>query len=270
MDAVSPIQEDSTQKSVQLPKKLRRPTFRDISKEALGAVDLEMRDVPLEFIREQLRSDGTQMLSVATSTTASPPKDRLPRELEVLISDLSAPAPSHLFAIYSKTSSHVSIHPAHALILAAHCANLPSLPPSTSSPAADSLPDELKLTLPVVPLCLPSPPNFPMLLHYLYTKKIDHLLASLLPATSFSTSSMDQMTSNFAATFTIQALLTHAARVHGLWSNVVALGVFDEKLWKAMEMVWDVLVGALAKSTGATWQASTSKSEAQVKSEPTA
>lgn len=186
------------------------------------------------------------------TTTANPPRDRLPRELEVIVNDLGADAPTHLFAVYSRSATRISIHPVHALVLAAHCAHLPSLPYSKPT-----TPTEIggTLTLPVVPLCVPNPATFPILLHYLYTKRGDHLLASLLPMPPRdATQSLQQFSQTFAATFTVQALLSHAARVHGLWSNVAALGVFDEKLSRAIEMVWEVLLGALAVSTGSNWR----------------
>ncbi|KAF8498370.1 hypothetical protein BU17DRAFT_72337 [Hysterangium stoloniferum] len=63
--------------------------------------------------------------------------------------------------------------------------------------------------LPVI-LCVPEPASFPLLMHYLYTKRPDHLFAALLPA---------------------------GASVHGLWSNVTAMGVFDDGLSKCRDGV---------------------------------
>ncbi|KAF8501858.1 hypothetical protein BU17DRAFT_78416 [Hysterangium stoloniferum] len=256
-----PTASHASQRSVQLPRYLGRPSFKEISPAALEAVDPELKGVALEYIHRNLHLVGQQMLAVATSTTTSPPKDRLPRELEVLVSDFSASPPTHLFAVYSKTASRVAIHPAHSLVLAAHCANLSPLPPSpsgytypctASSPAA-AHPNPI---LPVVPLCIPHPASFPVLMHYLYTKRADHLFAALLPAgAGVAMQGLPQLAQHFATTVTVQALLAHAARVHGLWSNVAALGVFDDGLSRSVEMVWEVLVEALAISTGAQWQA---------------
>ncbi|KAF8501853.1 hypothetical protein BU17DRAFT_58869 [Hysterangium stoloniferum] len=243
----TPTASNGSQPSIQLPRQLRRATFREISPDALEAVDPELKGVALEYILQSLQLVGQQMLAVASTTTTVPPRDRLPRELEVIVNDFSASGPTHLLAIYSKTAPRVSIHPAHGLVFAAHCAHLPPLPTPTS--------DSAKNTLPVVPLCLPNPASFPILMHYLYTKRPDHLFASLLPmAPGSSIQGLSQLAHSFAATFTVQALLAHVSRVHGLWSNVAALGIFDEKLSRSIEMVWEVLVESLAISTGSQWQ----------------
>lgn len=191
-------------------------------------------------------------MNVAATTVADPCRDRLPRRLEVQIKDFSTDTPTHLFAVHSKPATRVCLYPVHALIFAAHCAHLPPIPYVNSAEATE---DGKKLILPVVPLCLPNPPTFPMLLHYLYTKRGDHLLAALLPmAPRGPKPSLTQLSRTFAATFTVQALLSYAAKVHGLWSNVAALGVFDEKLSRAIEVAWEVVLDALAISTGANWR----------------
>ncbi|KAF8577828.1 hypothetical protein K439DRAFT_1396231 [Ramaria rubella] len=247
------IAPDGSQRSVKLPRHLKRPTFRDISPAALEAVDPDLKGVAMEYILQSLQAVGPRMLTVAATTTANPPRDRLPRELEVVINDLSAEAPTHLFAIYSTPTSQVALHPAHALVLAAHCSHLPTLLHSkpTQPTSAGST-----LTLPVVPLCLPHPATFPILLFYLYTKRREHLFASLLPMVSRDANeSIEQLARTLAATFTVQALLSHAARIHGFWRNVATLGIFDDKLWQVMEMAWELLGRALAIGTVATWHA---------------
>lgn len=47
------------------------------------------------------------------------------------------------------------------------------------------------------------------------------------------------------ATYTAPALLTHAMAINGLWRNVVALGIFDERLWEALDIAWAAVLGAL-------------------------
>jgi len=252
-DLPTPSTSHGLQRSIQLPRHLGRPTFREISPAALEAVDPELKGVALEYIHRNLQLVGQQMLTVATSTTTDPPKDRLPRELEVFINHFSTSPPTHLFAVYGKTASRVAILPVHSLVLAAHCAHLPPLPPSPSGQSTSSTnPNPI---LPVVPLCLPHPASFLILVHYLYTKRADRLFASLLPAAPApAVQGLAQLAQNFAATFTVQALLAHASRVHGLWSNLAALGVFDDNLSRCVETAWEVLVQALALSTGAQWQ----------------
>jgi hypothetical protein len=192
-----------------------------------------------------------RLFNVAATTVADPCRDRLPRRLEVLVKDLSADTPTHLFAVHSKPTTRVSLYPVHALVFAAHCANLPPIPHTNSAAPAE---DGKKIVLPVVPLCLPNPPTFSMLLNYLYTKRGDHLLSVLLPIPARGQKpQLKQLSRTAATTFTVQALLSYAAKVHGLWCNVTALGVFDERLSQVIEVAWEVLLDALAISTGANW-----------------
>jgi hypothetical protein len=53
-----------------------------------------------------------------------------------------------------------------------------------------------------------------------------------------------------AETYTIQTLLAQAMTINGLWRNVCALGVFDLGLWDSMDVAWEVVLNALAISTG--------------------
>ena len=41
------------------PVRLARPTYREVSREALTAIDPELADVPIEYIRDGLRGQGT-------------------------------------------------------------------------------------------------------------------------------------------------------------------------------------------------------------------
>ena len=43
----------------------------------------------------------------------------------------------------------------------------------------------------------------------------------------------------------LQALTTHAAHVKELWQDMVALGLHDPELWDAVDLSWEVVLGAL-------------------------
>ena len=200
----------------------------------------------------QIPNEILSMFAIAAKTVASCPKGRLPRELQVVVHDISAYTPTHLFAVYATPSAlhkqRLALHPSHALILAANCANLPPLP--YSRPAPSSFPGSV-VTLPVVPLCIPSPDTFPILLDYLYTRRGSRLLGSLLPLSPRAEiQSPVQLSRELAEMVMVPTLRTHLHQVHGLWSNVTALGVFDEDLWRSIELAWDVLHKALASSSG--------------------
>ncbi|KAH7928837.1 hypothetical protein BV22DRAFT_1003883 [Leucogyrophana mollusca] len=249
--------------SISLPRYLSRPEFREVSGETLRAVAPELADTHGDYLRDKLECFGPQMQQVLAGVRAQPITNALPKELSVVINDLSSDMPTHMLAVYARQPSsssavrrRVTLFPTHSIVLAAHCANLPSLPPY----APTSVPDApgSSISIPVVPLCIPSPDTFSRLSNFLYTKRVDHLLASLLPcpppaslcSPSLNSSEAAQsFSAKLAATYTAQALLSHAMTVHGLWRNACALGVSDERLWGAMDVAWEVLLGSLAVAT---------------------
>ncbi|KAF8584617.1 hypothetical protein K439DRAFT_1345767 [Ramaria rubella] len=240
----------ASQRRLVLPKQLPRPIFRPISPAAIAAVTPELSEVPIEYIQQQLHAVGEQMYTTTTKITAQCPGGRLPRELEVVINDISSEAPTHVFATYSAPSvfqkQRVTLHPVHALVFASQCAHLPHLhvPPSSSVEGANTI------TLPILPLRLPSPRTFTLLLAYLYTHRTHDILSALLPIPP-NVSSPPEISQKLADTCTLPALVALAQTTHELWSNVAALGIFDDALWRAIDDVWAALLGALALKSGA-------------------
>lgn len=202
-----------------------------------------------------------------------PSSPALPQELAIMINDLSSEMPSHMLAVYSAQANDassnrrnkVTLYPSHNIILAAHCANLPLLRSITHPPpkVAGS-----SITVPVVPLCIPAAELYAPLSMYLYTKRADLLLRSLLPVvppTSINVYASPDETPEeaaqqrqnvlsfarqLAATYTPHALLQYAMRVNGLWRNVCALGIFDSGIWETIDTAWEVLLLALGMATG--------------------
>ncbi|KAF8182992.1 hypothetical protein K438DRAFT_1839403 [Mycena galopus ATCC 62051] len=266
--------------ALQLPRTLTRPPFTDISRDALAAAapDLCAASVPIEFIRHGLRAKAPSMQAGIASLAPSHlpqnmsiPRDRLPSALTV---PLCAPPhgvlpsyPTHALAISpasSKSSSgKASIFAVHSVVLAAHCAKLPPLPPARAPSASGAV------TLPVLPFALPSPPAFTILHAYMYTHRVDAVLAALLPLPSsflapLSASSGSGAASTIAAALAspphlhtlaahlashsssnISTLLEHAAHVKELWQDMVALGMYDPPLWSALDLAWEVVLGAM-------------------------
>lgn len=204
------------------------------------------------------------MVQVLAGIKAEPTSNVLPTEFEVVVNDLSSDMPTHMLAVYGRhvsaaTKRRVTLFPIHSIILATHCANLPILPPSNvTRPGAPGS----TVSLPMVPLCIPAPDVFPQLSSFLYTKRIDLLLASLLPCSvphplyrddptsERVLSLLQQFSSRLATTYGTQGLLAHAMAVNGLWRNACALGIDDEKLWCGLDVAWEILITALAISTG--------------------
>lgn len=180
----------------------------------------------------------------------------MPKVLDVVVNKFSTDMPTHMLAIYSREDlagkkRQVTLFPTHHLVLAAHCANLPTFPASRPiAPTTIGAP----ITLPVVPLCLSSPETFPWLLIYLYSKRADQLLASILPFPpglgDVSIKASLQLAQRFAASYTAQALFQLAGGISGFWRNVCALGVYDDKLWGVMTVAWEVVLKALEISKG--------------------
>ena len=108
--------------------------------------------------------------------------------------DVSLPSPgTDMGSENLERKTRVTLLPAHALVLAAHCTALPPLPKSSSSfslhaqekstnTASTSGNSEsgAVISIPVVPLSLPSPSTFPLLSAYLYTQRVEDLIYSLL------------------------------------------------------------------------------------------
>lgn len=204
------------------------------------------------------------MLQVLAGVKADPASYVLPKELTAVVNDLSSDMPTHMLAVYSRdvpatTRRRVTLFPIHNIILATHCANIPILP--KSNVVRPDTPGSV-VSLPVVPLCIPAPDVFSHLSTFLYTKRIDHLLATLLPCpvphalylgdpkSERVLDLLQTFADRLATNHSTQTLFSHMMAVNGLWRNACALGINDENLWCALDVAWEVLIIALTVSTG--------------------
>ena len=177
---------------------------------------------------------SSSMYQSLSNVKASPPKHVLPKELDIIVNDATC-CPTHMLAVCSSSPQpneprQITMYPTHHLVLASHCANLPPLPPSCPSLPGPSSTSST-VTIPVVSLCIPSPPTFPLLHSYLYTKDVRHLVSAL-----FSLSDPD-------------APKRQAALIHGVWSNAYALGVVDENLFDVLDKAWALVSAKLRVSS---------------------
>ncbi|EKM56666.1 uncharacterized protein PHACADRAFT_253918 [Phanerochaete carnosa HHB-10118-sp] len=287
--------------SINMPRTLARPPFMEVDRNTIAALAPELAEVPIEYIRQHLARQAHGMVAAVNllSIPSSLPKSHLPSALDAPVRPSpSAPAsasfPTHVLAVTSTKpsssspttptaasfaaaqaqSSHTAIlYPTHSLVLAAHCANLPSLPPSRPSGRATSL------TLPVVPLTVPDATTFPHLHAFLHNKRADALLAALLPSlaqslpradgASSSSSSSSASRGGYTAQFTsdrlarlaqhlaavahsqagtqggLQILMANAKVVTNLWKNTCAFGIFDTELWGVIDLAYEILLTAL-------------------------
>ncbi len=164
-----------------------------------------------------------------------------------------------------------TMFPFHDLVLATHCASLPPLPypdDSTAPKPEVRANSSITITLPIVPVRLPNPELFKPIYDYLYNKNSGRLLSVLLPLPSSAMPRRDSATSSsdaspseefktrvaeaLARMFTLHTLVDQARIIHGLWSNVVALGITDLGLWNIMDFAWGVLLNAMSLASEAT------------------
>lgn len=169
--------------------------------------------------------------------------------------------PTHMLAIRSRTNAtnpaggvpSYTLYPAHSMVMAANCSALPPFPPVP--PRDESLPNN-QIKVPVWPLVLPSTATYPQLSHFLYTKNTTFLLNSFLPKTTVPAniakdpSLLAPFAADLAETFTVQLLMKHMMYVYGLWQNTVALGIYVDSLWETIELMWKILLSAIAIAKG--------------------
>ncbi|QRW26850.1 hypothetical protein RhiXN_01445 [Rhizoctonia solani] len=186
-------------------------------------MDRGLKGVPVEFVVHKLQTIGPELL--ASLGNVVPPSSifpsintaALPSELELHIRDRSQPLeaiPTHLLCVFNPHAGKASkghLFPAHSLVLASQSWNY---------------------RLPVVPLPVPHPASFGFLNAYLYTRRIDKVLATLIPLPTQTLAGISagmanqpvcgaipQLSAAMARTFTMLALLDRAGVIHGMWSN---------------------------------------------------
>ncbi|KAK7062851.1 hypothetical protein VNI00_000347 [Paramarasmius palmivorus] len=191
---------------VVLPRGLQQPAFAEAPAEniraAFGASENCAGQLP-EFCRDMYKTRGLKMLQTVISVSAEIPKNKLPKEMDVLVHDQNPEElPTHMLAVYGQTPGaspsastkiDVKLYPVHAQLYASHCARLGPFEPSPVTSNSESIPmptgngQPVKLTLPVRSIRLPSPQTFPKLSQFLYTKRAEILYDAFLPtpATKF-------------------------------------------------------------------------------------
>jgi hypothetical protein len=162
--------------------------------------------------------------------------------------------PSHVLAVY-QTNTNSSIPPFMLPIDATLYEegfrvelNVPPAPPGSTTPVPRQLDDTemLVVTLPVVPLSVPHAISLPLLLLFGLRLETDsNLLAwRLLPANVVeefpNASAMAQVLSRLRED-RFQQLLRYN---HGMWKNILALGLKNTVLVEMVQTVWNVTAEA--------------------------
>ncbi|KAF5387493.1 hypothetical protein D9757_006512 [Collybiopsis confluens] len=260
---------------VVLPRAFLQPSVCEPSDEAIAAATgSSYSGQTAAFVRDNLESMGSQSLKAVCSITAEVNHAVLPKEMDVVVNDTAASNyPTHMLAVYAPVppkpenapsswvppKTDIKLYPVHAIFMASHCAKLSAFPPSPTI-ATEFTPSSTPrtVTLPVRPLCLPSPSTFPTLLRHFYLRSQDALFESFLPSVPplefIENCTSEEQTQALAKvigeTYTPLALLKYAKTIQGVWQNACALGVFDDQLWNAIDACYEVILSALAIGTG--------------------
>jgi len=130
---------------------------------------------------------------------------------------------------------------------------MPNFPPVM--PLPDHRPGQQIIRLPVFPIGIPHPETFSPLLHFLYSKNQTKLVMDLValppPPTLFDDpNQLVEYANRLALTYTEVALVQFSARVHGLWQNACGFNIDNMQLWDTLDLLWEVLLTALAIATG--------------------
>ena len=132
-----------------------------------------------------------------------------------------------------------------------------------SSSTSHSRPDPATdiLHLPIIPLCLPSPETFPILLVHLHTPTRP-LVPKLLGVSTLTLTRRDILAALERST--LPELIEKLAFIHAVWKNVCALGISDEGTWSQMAMAWSCVVSVVAGMGGGWAWAAAMKAKATV------
>ncbi|KZT08104.1 uncharacterized protein LAESUDRAFT_649919 [Laetiporus sulphureus 93-53] len=250
----------SAKGSITLPRVLNRPAYCAVPASRFKPIDPKLAEIPVEYVQDSLAELGPGMLNILASVEFESICDTgegIPEEVSLSVSDDSSDAPTHVFAIHDRQPDrlrkHIVLYPAHHLVWAANCAKLPEFAPSHPGRPAPGEP----YTVPVVPLCIPHSATFADLAAYIYSKRADNLLSALLPDNAFARLADPRRNAHLvyaeslAMKYSAKELLTrYVTRVQGLWRNVCALGLYDQGIWFIIDLVWEVLLNAVAISTG--------------------
>ncbi|KAL6298486.1 hypothetical protein BKA93DRAFT_744018 [Sparassis latifolia] len=251
--------QDHPPTTLRLPSRLGRPTFHEVSREAMTAIDPDLGEAPMQYIRDNLEAVGARMARVLRGIAADLRNTKeLPKEIEITVNELSPDMPTHMLAIHDmrrdQQAKHITLYPIHQIIFAANCPSFPVLPPSM--PACPERPGST-ITIPVVPLGVPDADMFPVISAYLYSKSHTRLLAALMPCApppveelTPGSDAKRQYARLLAKDFTMHALMRSAMRVNGVWRNACALQVLDSRLWQAIDLAWEIILQAIVLSSG--------------------
>ncbi|KAJ7130474.1 hypothetical protein C8R44DRAFT_872274 [Mycena epipterygia] len=265
---MSVILDGSTIRVSALPRPLPSPTLTAhpplSSSPTLAPLDVDHEDlaaVPAVFIRHRLRAKSaqTQMLALAPSrprTSPAPSRARTSRNTSSSPS-VRPPCPPPARPRTPRTRSQSR---RRARTSAARTQSYPCTPSCSPLVAFPRLPrpapahSHSSVSLPVLPLPLPSPQSFAILHGFMYTHCLAPAFAALFPFPPAFLASLERPSNHRAphprhlhgaSVGNLTALMGHADHAKELWQDMVALGLYDAPLCDALDLAWEVVLGAL-------------------------
>ncbi|KAF9521145.1 hypothetical protein BS47DRAFT_1248707, partial [Hydnum rufescens UP504] len=165
--------------------------------------------------------------------------------------------PTHILAAVDTKSSKAQMYPVHGLLYAVNCATRIFPLGSLASPPTPerSLDQGFTLTLPFIPFNIPHLASFEFINTFLYNNNSETFIRNLFPSLpngTFPTADLDRpsirtrLSYTLATSFTVSDLLETARFMHGVWSNLTALGVVQEEIWGALDLAWLILLEGIS------------------------
>ncbi|KAI0045945.1 GMC oxidoreductase [Auriscalpium vulgare] len=247
--------------NLQLPRNLQRPSYAEVSREAITSVEPGLAQVPFEYIRKGLHARGEELMASvsAAHVPQSLPKSRLPSAVD--LPPAHAQPPTHILAVFSSpTAKHPGsdtavLIPTHHIVLAANCVQLPRFPDARVRQRSNGM-----MSVPVIPLTVPAAEAFAPLHAFLVSHRLDRFIGALLPVppamlsaarAGSSSGPLAHLSAPQLATYLagsaggdkMSALMGLTRSVSAVWRNACALGVYDRDLWACLDFSWEVILG---------------------------
>ncbi len=284
---------------ISFPKELNRPLWKDIDLAPLHSIEPDLAGMELPFILDSVAGISDEYVELSFTSfcirincflidctghctpskcsqqeTFFPVPSQCTPQTQIVpsphtcspylaaerhhLSPMALPGPAKLPCTQSTLSS-----------LMANCANLPA-PPETlpqPSPTAPGV-KEAEFTLPIWPLCLPRRWSTRSSRATCTTRTASSCSRTSSPRPRPRTSCATPRSARCTRTssrrrYTVQALIRNIITLHGLYQNACALGIYDDVLWDTMDVMWRVLLTALAVATGDAGQMLTMRPTAQ-------
>ncbi|OCH86694.1 hypothetical protein OBBRIDRAFT_837980 [Obba rivulosa] len=256
-----------------IPRRLSSRSFPEPDQRKVAPFAGDTADLSPKILRDAWALLAIPSVGLFKYISVEPPK-RLAKVLNIVVTDTGlSQGPTHVFAVHSPAPwppspslrlAHrprfirtVHLFPVRPLMWLANCSKLPAIPPKRDPqyklipPEHPRMPPACLLSLPAIPLRIPSTETFEPLQQYLHTQDFVALIRELLPIMppdpelKTIEEVWPRFTDDLATCCNRRELAAFARRVLGLYKNMVALRICDKAFWRDVLKLWDCLVEAV-------------------------